>query len=48
MSFSTTFGHINALILGNTIAKSQNEPHRKLNKKKVFQSPHCEVWCNRR
>ncbi len=33
MSIGTTFGHINALILENTMAKSQNEPHRKLNKK---------------
>lgn len=36
MSINTTLGHINALIFGNTMAKSRNEPHRKLNKKKLF------------
>jgi hypothetical protein len=36
MSISTTLGHVNALIIGNTMAKSQNEPHRKLNKTKLF------------
>ncbi len=34
MFTSTTLGHINALILGNTMAKSQNEPYRKLNNDK--------------
>jgi hypothetical protein len=36
MFISTTLGHINARILGNTMAKSQNEPHRKLNNNKKF------------
>jgi hypothetical protein len=31
MSISTTLGHINALILGNTMAKSQNESVLRVN-----------------